>query len=431
MTYLQRYISRELRDANSVKSAIRQARSPRSTSFATSNWCWQGCFFPKDVGSGNVEAHYVDEAGVVTQLTLNGAVLAPASGETNTASNLGLTGASAFKQKVGVDLQFRKIKAGTGCTVTENASDITIDVAGGGGGEANTASNVGTGSGSVFKQKNSVDLQFRKIKAGANISVTQTGDDIEIATGAGVGEANTGSNVGTGAGNVFKQKSGVDFQFRKILAGANVTVTQTGDDITVASTGGGGSGETNTASNSAAGTGTGLLFKGKVGVDLVFKKIIAGTNVTLTNGTDDITINATGGGSGHLTQYLTFDSGKIRIKASGSSADLAAVTAAKDFTAAAVSRLIVNRPTTVQYHSIYVSFTSAETAGRTECRIEQPDPNGATTLTEAIRPLGVRYNPATAGVGATTSTVSISGSTIIVATTSHSAGAEQQMAVYN
>ena len=46
-------------------------------------------------------------------------------------------------------------------------------------GEANTASNVGTGLG-VFKQKASLDLEFYKLSAGTGISVTQQGNNIQI-----------------------------------------------------------------------------------------------------------------------------------------------------------------------------------------------------------------------------------------------------------
>lgn len=74
---------------------------------------------------------------------------------------------------------------------------------GGGSGEANTASNVGTGEG-VFKQKTGVDLEFKSLTAGADISVTPGTNDITIAFTGSSGGSNLISIVATlpGALNV-------------------------------------------------------------------------------------------------------------------------------------------------------------------------------------------------------------------------------------
>lgn len=64
---------------------------------------------------------------------------------------------------------------------------------------------------------------------------------------------------------------------------------------------GGGGGETNTASNVGSGTG---VFKQKSGVDLEFKSLTAGDGITLTNNTNDVAVN---GDINGLTTENTID----------------------------------------------------------------------------------------------------------------------------
>lgn len=256
---------------------------------------------------------------------------AAGSGEANTASNLGTettTQRGLFTTKVGLDLPFKRIKAGTNVTLGSDANYITINATGTGGGEANTASNrifpdTVTVKG-LFYQKNGVDLEFKSLQAGSNITLTADTNTVTI-TGAAPGETNTASNrlvdSSTQKG-LYSTKVGVDLQFKVIKAGTGVTLGSDADSVTITATGAGG-GEANTASNRVADTASikGLFYQ-KNGVDLEFKAIQAGTNVTLSTDTNTVTINATGGGAVSLDgaynngSTITVDTGSVIFNSS-------------------------------------------------------------------------------------------------------------------
>jgi hypothetical protein len=53
-----------------------------------------------------------------------------------------------------------------------------------------------------------------------------------LPTGGG-GEANLGANVGVGDGEIFRDKTGVTLNFREIIGGTNITVSQQADTVTI------------------------------------------------------------------------------------------------------------------------------------------------------------------------------------------------------
>lgn len=96
---------------------------------------------------------------------------------------------------------------------------------------------------------NSVDLNIRDADYDTTNEIqtlSKSNDTIYLSDGGFVvvsgasGEANTASNVGTGVG-IFKQKTGVDLEFKSIAEGANITFTEQGDSIIISSSGGSGS----------------------------------------------------------------------------------------------------------------------------------------------------------------------------------------------
>ncbi len=76
-------------------------------------------------GVGTKAIRYDPSTG---RITYADTTAAGGSGETNTASNLGVTTYGLYKQKVGADLQFKSLTAGTGISLTSNTNDVQIGV---------------------------------------------------------------------------------------------------------------------------------------------------------------------------------------------------------------------------------------------------------------------------------------------------------------
>ncbi len=147
--------------------------------------------------------------------------------------------------------------------------------------QANTSSNVGPGVGLALP-KNGVDLPFKSLVAGTNVTITDNPDHVVIES-QDTGEANTSSNTGPGVGLALP-KNGIDLPFKSLVAGTNVTLTDNPDHVVIESQD---TGEANTSSN--AGTGVGLALP-KNGVDLPFKSLVSGKNISIISNSSDATI---------------------------------------------------------------------------------------------------------------------------------------------
>jgi hypothetical protein len=215
-----------------------------------------------------------------------------------------------------LDIAVIKMTAGNGAFgITVNRNTKQVVVTGGAGGLFMEAINGGTGTinadGNLQFNSFNGDVLLRDQFLSTSITLSEAGELVLnttsnslvgsinelVAAIAGLpapGQDNTSSNAGASGEGLALAKVGVDLPFKKLIAGANVTLTPSANAVTVAATAG--AGESNTSSNAGA-SGEGLALA-KVGVNLPFKRLIAGANVTLTPSADAVTIAATGGGGG-------------------------------------------------------------------------------------------------------------------------------------
>lgn len=101
-----------------------------------------------------------------------------------------------------------------------------------------SAVNVGGSGAGVFKQKDDRTLQFRKIvSGGSNVVIQQDDNSVKITAfdrrnAADLGEINTSSNAGSGVGLVMP-KVGVNMPFKTLIPGTNVTLTESPSSVRI------------------------------------------------------------------------------------------------------------------------------------------------------------------------------------------------------
>ncbi len=213
-----------------------------------------------------------------------------------------------FKSVTGGVGSYRSIKAGTGVSISQDANNIVIDAAGGSSG-VTTVTNNGSGSGIGMDVTGPV-LNLKSIKAGANITVTAAADEIVIGSNMDLTGAVTAlQNVDGGDSydaRVFKNTTAGVASMRSIKAGTNVSIVEGPDIITINASGGSSTSFVND------GDGVGKVYKSTSGTDIHLRSIKAGSNISIAQDTNNIVISATGGGgggSGTATGFNDFDTG--------------------------------------------------------------------------------------------------------------------------
>ncbi len=206
-------------------------------------------------------------------------------GEANTASNLG-AGSGLFSSKNGFDLRFKSLRADSNFLITGDSQELFISFVGpyASTNYVNSVSGdissrlVATGA-KIDSSGAFIQIQLDTISGSLNTKIENTGSLLQSQVG---GPKVTGISVNFGNSNT----NGINF-----LQSGNITLEFSGSNTIVigssAGTGVGG-GEANTASNLGAGEG---LFSDKNGVDLRFKSLVAGSGITITSNTSEVTIN--------------------------------------------------------------------------------------------------------------------------------------------
>lgn len=213
-----------------------------------------------------------------------------------TGVNLGISAAGnaeVFKEISGNEWRFRRLQAGTNVTITQGSDYIVIGLAG-----VLTdvdGSNVGGG---LYVYKDTVTsgstrtLRHRSLLTAGDLYGVENTNDITLKLQY-VGNNLPGGDVVLYRGKTSTVSGEQVLNFRMLKAGTGIDFAGTTSDYVVINAIGGGGGVYTFSNLGTAGTGKAEVLSGVVGSDVQFRRLLAGLGVTITEDSNYITI-ATG-----------------------------------------------------------------------------------------------------------------------------------------
>lgn len=166
----------------------------------------------------------------------------------------------------------------------------SVTAAGGSGGGVDVSNAGGTGN-TLVKTVDADSVAVKRIKQGSGVTITDDGDALTINATAGGGGTTTLSNAGSTGIGLVKDIVGANYPIKRLLQGTNITLTESTDGVTISSSGGGGGGSINTIQNVNDAVGVGV-FKETVGSTAYFRRLSSSdSSISLIADADDINLS--------------------------------------------------------------------------------------------------------------------------------------------
>lgn len=153
-------------------------------------------------------------------------------GDVSGAANVGTGTGTIFRDEVAGILNLKTLKEGSGITITNNADDITISSSGVAG--FTSINNMAGGTAKILATNASNKANFKSLTAGSGISITNSSTTITIATSGGSGFTELNS-INGGTARLLKSNSTNEGVFKSLTCTGVTSCTNGTDTITIRS----------------------------------------------------------------------------------------------------------------------------------------------------------------------------------------------------